>query len=426
MSRSQFLSLPLIQPSQAQKHVTHNEALIRLDALLHLASETFNLNMPPSNPEDGERYIIGLEPEGAWSGHSREIAAFTDAMWHFFTPVAGWQAWVRDEESAYVFNGTDWVPFANNGSAAQELSTLGVNTAADNHNRLSVKSDSILLSHDDVTPGSGDIRLSLNKNTRDDVSSMIFQSGYQSFAEMGLTGNNDFTLNVVGDDGNYTPAMTIDHNSGEVSFPNSPALGAASSAPLETLTVLGTGGNNDTPNGLHIGVETDPFNPNTAACVIRPESPGARLIFGSSSTKFFSLNFANVTVIERMPQFSTSGGMAIGYAPTGSHLIGRTGNKVQHHSCGPSNSGHRFYANTGSYSRTGETLVLDLQQDEIALNVPAKFAAPVKLANYDLSALPDASSHGAGAMIFVTDPASTGFAAISNGTDWRRLSDSAL
>jgi hypothetical protein len=35
---SHALSLPLIQPSQAQKHVTHNEALRILDAVVQLVS----------------------------------------------------------------------------------------------------------------------------------------------------------------------------------------------------------------------------------------------------------------------------------------------------------------------------------------------------------------------------------------------------
>lgn len=37
MDKTQNLNLPYILPSQAQKHVTHNEAIRALDAMLHLA-----------------------------------------------------------------------------------------------------------------------------------------------------------------------------------------------------------------------------------------------------------------------------------------------------------------------------------------------------------------------------------------------------
>ena len=48
---SSILSLPYIQPSQAQKHVTHNEALRILDVLVQLGALTDDQNMPPSAPQ---------------------------------------------------------------------------------------------------------------------------------------------------------------------------------------------------------------------------------------------------------------------------------------------------------------------------------------------------------------------------------------
>lgn len=42
------LELPLILPSQAQKHVTHNEALLRLDGLVQLVLEGLEATTPPA------------------------------------------------------------------------------------------------------------------------------------------------------------------------------------------------------------------------------------------------------------------------------------------------------------------------------------------------------------------------------------------
>ena len=52
------LALPLIAPDQAQKHLTHNEALRVLDALVHLRVIDRDLTAPPINPAEGDRYII--------------------------------------------------------------------------------------------------------------------------------------------------------------------------------------------------------------------------------------------------------------------------------------------------------------------------------------------------------------------------------
>ncbi|MEZ5686595.1 MAG: DUF2793 domain-containing protein [Paracoccaceae bacterium] len=48
------LGLPYLQPSQAQKHVTHNEALQTLDILVQLVVEDFYANLPPEVPVEGQ------------------------------------------------------------------------------------------------------------------------------------------------------------------------------------------------------------------------------------------------------------------------------------------------------------------------------------------------------------------------------------
>ena len=45
---SPILSLPYILPSQAQKHVTHNEALDLLDVVVQAAVVSRGLTSPPS------------------------------------------------------------------------------------------------------------------------------------------------------------------------------------------------------------------------------------------------------------------------------------------------------------------------------------------------------------------------------------------
>lgn len=75
-----------------------------------------------------------------------------------------------------------WRPL-NAGGNGEALSAvrLGVNTDADTINRLAVKSDAVLLSHD-VTPGSGDLRVTMNKAGAAEDAGLVFQTGYASRA----------------------------------------------------------------------------------------------------------------------------------------------------------------------------------------------------------------------------------------------------
>ena len=68
MEQSANLQLPYIMPSQAQKHVTHNEAIRSLDALVHLAVLDRDLFAPPASPADGDRYLVAAGATDAWAG----------------------------------------------------------------------------------------------------------------------------------------------------------------------------------------------------------------------------------------------------------------------------------------------------------------------------------------------------------------------
>ena len=108
MANSTNLILPFIEAAQAQKHVTHNEAILALDAIVQLAVLDRDLTAPPGSPADGDRYIVAATATGAWAGQENNIAARQDGVWKFFVPREGWLAWVADENVAVVFDGTAW------------------------------------------------------------------------------------------------------------------------------------------------------------------------------------------------------------------------------------------------------------------------------------------------------------------------------
>jgi hypothetical protein len=228
------LGLPQLAADQAQKHVTVNEALLGLDALVQLAVLDRDLAAPPGSPAQGARYLVAASPTGAWAGHADHIAAWLDGAWRFFIPGAGWLAWVADEAALLAWNGSAWVDALAAVSAIQNLPLLGILTTADAANRLAVKSDGVLLSHDDVTPGSGDMRVTLNKSATANDAGFTFQDAFSTRALFGLLGDNDFVIKVSPDGSVFYTAISIDKDTGHV------GLGGATADANNALIVKGT------------------------------------------------------------------------------------------------------------------------------------------------------------------------------------------
>jgi hypothetical protein len=110
MSQTARLGLPYIVSSQAQKEVTHNEGLNRLDAFVtpvvaDIADE------PPGSPAAGDLYIVGSSPSGDFTGHAGELAQYQTGGWVFYAPFKWMDAVVESLDSRMAYNGSGWVPF---------------------------------------------------------------------------------------------------------------------------------------------------------------------------------------------------------------------------------------------------------------------------------------------------------------------------
>ncbi len=219
MDETTNLRMPYLMAAEAQKHVTHNEALRTLDALVQLSVIDRDLTGPPGTPAEGDRYIPAATATGAWAGKEDNIAAYLDGAWMFYTPKAGWIAWLVDEAIPVIWDGGSWVQLTL--EAAATASLFGINTTADTTNRLAVKSDAVLFSHDDVTPGNDDIQVKVNKKATGDTGSHLFQTGFSGRAEFGLIGDDDFTVKVSPDGTVWYDGIVVDKDDGSVAFPNS-------------------------------------------------------------------------------------------------------------------------------------------------------------------------------------------------------------
>ena len=209
------LALPLLAAGQAQKHVTHNDALTRLDALIHLVVDSRSQAAPPVVPTELSAYIVPAGATGAFAGHGDEVALFEDGGWTFLTPRTGWQAWVTDEAEHHLWTGSEWRRAAPLSSLGAER--WGVNATADATNRLAVSSEASLFNH-----AGGDHRLKLNKAGLGHTASLVFQDGWSGRAELGLAGDDDFRIKVSADGEGWNDALAIDRASGAVALPGSP------------------------------------------------------------------------------------------------------------------------------------------------------------------------------------------------------------
>jgi hypothetical protein len=240
MSDTPLIGLPLLEASQAQKHVTHNEALLTLDALLHLAVLSRALNAAPPTPADGDRYLIAASATGEWAGRSGQIAFREAASWRYAVPKAGWRIWVVAENAFLVFDGAVWRNVQDIASL-QNMALLGVNTTADAANKLAVSSSGILFNH-----AGSDVRVKINKNAAGDTASQLFQTGFSGRAEYGLTGDDNFHVKVSPDGAAWTEAILINRTSGAVTLANnSVGNSALADVPAATFKGRGSAGSGD-------------------------------------------------------------------------------------------------------------------------------------------------------------------------------------
>lgn len=210
------LALPYILPSQAQKHVTHNEALRRLDGLVQLVLHS-EISAPPASPPEGRCFAIGAAPTGAWSGRAGRIALFEDGAWTYLAPQAGWIAWFVDAGRQKIWTSSAWADLLSESS----IPKLGVNASADTTNRLVVSSAATLLNH----AGAGH-QLKLNKAAAGDSLSLLYQTGWSGRAEMGLAGSDDFEIKVSADGSNWATALRTTA-AGAVLMPGRPLVRAS-------------------------------------------------------------------------------------------------------------------------------------------------------------------------------------------------------
>jgi Protein of unknown function (DUF2793) len=282
------LGLPYLVAAQAQKHVTHNEALRLLDALVQLSVLDRDRTVPPDNPSDGDRHLVASGATGLWAGWDLNIAFWADGAWIRLVPRTGWLVWVAADQTFLLWQGSSWFPIGIaqkvsdsmfglfneadpsrkarfdlsgltagatlsytlpdtsselaipagtqtftgdktfSGQLAAQVFGLGGATA-DSWNRLSVNAPAVLFNN----AGAG-IEATVNKAAPANDASFAFKTNWSARALIGLLGSDDFTVKVSPDGAAYHEAIRVEGNTGRVELPEPvvlPALDAVPAAP---------------------------------------------------------------------------------------------------------------------------------------------------------------------------------------------------
>lgn len=236
------LGLPYVAAGQLQKHVTVNEAFTRLDSLVQTAVVSRTRSSPPALATEGELYLVGSAPAGAWSGfEAGDLVRADIGGWIKVAPSAGMVLTVLDEGVSLVRLDEDWRSLADTLGGTLQVERMGVGTTADATNPFSARINKALWAARPTDDGGdGDLRFTFNKQNAAKMASILFQSAWSGRAEIGLMGDDDLRLKVSADGSSWSEALRVDRTNGRLWF--------AAGATRRETTVLTSGSTVSVPS----------------------------------------------------------------------------------------------------------------------------------------------------------------------------------
>jgi len=200
-------------PAQAQKHLTHNEAIVAIDERLQLRVDALQAD-PPAAPHDGQVFAIARPASGDWAEQDDQIARRQNDGWTFTETEAGWLATVGDTGEVIILRNDGWAVYGS------RQAQLGIGTDADETNRLSVSSPSVLFNH-----AGDDCRVAINRDSTDDVATILFQTNFSGRAEIGLSSQGNLVFRSSPDGASWSEALSVNPSNGDITIPGDLSVG---------------------------------------------------------------------------------------------------------------------------------------------------------------------------------------------------------
>jgi hypothetical protein len=219
---SSKLGLEFILASQADKHVSYNQAMAILDVMVQLTVKNRTTSVPPASPTIGQSWIIATASTGSWLGLTGHIAVWSDSGWMFIPPKIGLRAWITDEKVLLVYVDGIWKPALSD----EQVDKFGIGTGATVSDVLTVSGGSSL-----YTSAQGSHRTKINRATDNDTASLSFQTGFSTRAELGYSADEKFRIKTSTNGSSFSNAIVVD--------PVTTRVGIGVNSPLDTLHVQG-------------------------------------------------------------------------------------------------------------------------------------------------------------------------------------------
>jgi hypothetical protein len=406
MSDSPNLGLPFIEAAQAQKHVTHNEAISILDAVVQASVSDVHAIAPPLAPANGARVIVGSSPAGAFAGREAQIASFDAGAWRFVSPQIGWLVWSEPDETLFVFTNDGWMKFTDALDAIENLDRLGVGTGADAANPLSVRAGGALFTARYAGDGGhGSLRVTLNKETTAATVSQIYQTNWSGRAETGLIGNDLWSVRRSSDGATWTTPLVVDTSQVRIIDGNASNPGFSFiSAPTTGFARLADGSLCAAVGGVELwrAAGSGVFSAPGTAVIGDNSGARGRLTIGIGLTHglYFGSRGSLGAFADGVFTLRDNAGSGFGRLQFGGATAGFPALK-----------------------RSSAVLQARLADDSNFTGFECSFVRPL---SYTVATAPSASAVGAGATIYVSNESGGAVLAFSDGASWRRVTDRAV
>jgi hypothetical protein len=236
------LSLPFVAAGQAQKHITVNEALGKLDGLVQLAVHSRTIAAQPASPSDGAMHILPSGATGAaWFDKAAGLLAhYVDGVWQDLTPRAGWLAWIIDEGLALIHDGENWTP----------LSSTFKNLTAARSPFFAATRFEIL--EQEVTLSGASVATSVAIPSRAIVLSVSTRTS------VAVTGATSYSCGVAGEAGKFGSSLGVAKNASNVGVIGPTAYYA------DTPVVITAAGGSFTGGKVRVSIQVMRFDPPAA------------------------------------------------------------------------------------------------------------------------------------------------------------------
>ena len=120
MTNSALFGFQFLDAQHSQPEVVINELVVYLEVLAG-GVISIGTNAPPGSPSEGDAYIIGTSPTGAWAGRANAVAYYTASGWRFVPNVnsAGSPIALSTQHEGFgpFIDQTDGLPYYWDGAA---------------------------------------------------------------------------------------------------------------------------------------------------------------------------------------------------------------------------------------------------------------------------------------------------------------------